>query len=163
MWLATSGTASPQRWKAPPATAAQAVAASSKVKLPPTIKTAFEAAYPKATIKNVSTEKEDGETRYEVESIDGAMARDLIYRADGTVVEMEEGLTETDLPQPVRDAVAAKYPQGKILKAEKLTRGTTVSYELQVKAGGRTHEVSLDPAGARVKTKKEVPEKESEK
>lgn len=91
---------------------------------------AFEAVYPKATITNVSTEKEDGEIRYEVESVDGAMARDLIYRADGTVVEMEEGLAETDLPQPVRDAVAAKYPKGRILKAERLAHGTTVSYEL---------------------------------
>ena len=163
IWLTTSGTASEQRWKAPPATAAHAAEAKPKVKLPSAIKTAFETAYPKATIKNVSMEKEDGEIRYEVESIDGTLARDLIYRADGTVVEMEEGLAEADLPQPVRDAVAAKYPKGKILKAEKLTRGTTVSYELRVKAGGKTHEVSLDPAGARVKTKKEAPEKESEK
>lgn len=156
-WLATSGVASAQEKKAP------AAKATPKVELPAPIKAAFEAAYPKATIKGVSTEKEGGEMHYEVESLDGTTARDLIYRADGTVVEMEEGLAQTDLPQPVLDAAAVKYPNGKILKAEKLTRGTTVSYELQIKAGKKTHQLVFDPAGAPVVAKKEAPEDESEK
>ena len=162
MWLAMSGTASVHKKKASPAKATHAAEAAQKVKLPEEIKTAFEAAYPKATIRNVSTEKENGEMHYEVESMDGTMARDLIYRADGTVVEMEETLAQIDLPKPVLDAAAGKYPQGKILKAERLTRGTTVSYELQIKAGKRTHEISLDPAGKPLVTKKEPSEKESE-
>jgi hypothetical protein len=158
-WLATSGVASARE----PGKATHAAKATPRVELPAPIKAAFEAAYPNATIKDVSTEKEDGETHYEVESMDGTMARDLIYRADGTVVEMEEALARTDLPQPVIDAAAVKYPNGKILKAERLTRGTTVSYELQIRVGKKTHQVVLDPAGAPVVTKKEAPENESEK
>jgi uncharacterized membrane protein YkoI len=163
LWLATGSVAAAPATSTLATKATHAAKAAPKVKLPATVRAAFETAYPKATIKNVSTEREDGEIHYEVESIDGTMARDLIYRADGTVVEMEEGLSEADLPPPVRDAVAAKYPKSKILKAERLTRGTTVSYELQVKTGKKTQEVTLDPAGAPVKTKKEASEKESER
>jgi hypothetical protein len=138
---------------------AAGAAKASKVELPQAIRQAFEKAYPNATIKDVSTEKEDGETRYEVESIDGTTARDLIYRADGSVVEMEEVIPETDLPQPVRDAIAIKYPKGKLLKAERLTRGTTVLYEMQIKVGKKTRQLVLDPSGARVKAAAEAPEK----
>jgi hypothetical protein len=159
MWLATSGVASAQAT----GKATHPAKAVSRVELPAPIKAAFEAAYPNATIKNVSTEKEGGETHYEVESMDGTLARDLIYRADGTVVEMEEALARTDLPQPVLDAAAHKYPNGKILKAERLTRGTTVSYELQIKVGKKTHQLVLDPAGAPVVAAKEAAENESEK
>jgi hypothetical protein len=163
VWLATIGVATAQEKKVVTPTATHAVKATPRVELPAAIKAAFDAAYPSATIKNVSMEKEDGEIHYEVESMDGTMARDLIYRADGTVVEMEEGLAESDLPRPVLDAVAGKYPKGKILKAERLTRGTTVSYELQIKVGRKTHQVVFDPTGASGATKKEAPERESEK
>jgi hypothetical protein len=38
-----------------------------------------------------------------------------------------------------------------------------VSYELQIKVGRKTHQVVFDPTGASVATKKEAPERESEK
>jgi hypothetical protein len=157
------GVATTPKAKAPATKATRAAKAAPKVELPAAIKIAFEAAYPNGAIKGVTTEKEDGELHYEVESIDGTMARDLIYRADGTVVEMEEGFSEADLPQPVRDAVVAKHPNGRILRVERLTRGATVTYELQVKVGKKTHEVALDPDGAPVENREEAPEKESEK
>ena len=134
------------------ATPAKAPNAAHKVELPAAVKTAFESAYPKATIKNVSTEKHAGALCYEVESMDGTQARDLVYHADGTVVEMEEAITQADLPQPVQQAIAAKYPKGKILKAERLTRGATLLYEVRVDDGGKTHEVRFNPTGALVKS-----------
>jgi hypothetical protein len=171
LWLVTSGVAAAQDQGAATAktphhakaAAGATHAAKAKVELPAAIKSAFEAAYPTGTIKNVSKETEDGELRYEVESIDGSMARDLIYRVDGTVVEIEEALATADLPPPVRDAISARYPEGKVLKAERLTRGATVVYEMRIRLHKRTREVVLDPSGALVRNKKEASERESEK
>src|SRR5215472_12601826 len=90
--VAAQGTAAPSKSTSKPA---------PKVTLPPAIDAAFKKAYPNATIKNVSKEKENGVEVYEVESLDGNQPRDLIYKADGTVVEYEEQVPESSVPAAV--------------------------------------------------------------
>lgn len=63
--------------------------AAPKLGWTPAIEAAFKKAYPNATVKAVSKEKEDGKVQYEVESMDGTQARDVIYLADGTLVLMK--------------------------------------------------------------------------
>jgi hypothetical protein len=119
----------------------------SKKDLPAPVLSAFQRAYPKATIKGLSTETEEGKTYFEIESVEGRVKRDLLYLADGTVAEIEESVAAADLPVPVKAAVEARHAKGKIAKAEKSTRGAVVSYDVVIRSGKTTFEMSLDPAG----------------
>jgi len=130
---------------AKPATPPKPAAAKPKVTLPPAVEAAFKAAYPSATINNVSKEKEGGQEIYEVESVDRGLHRDLNYKADGTVVDMEEEVAEADLPASVAAAIKTRYPKATVAKREKLTKGATVTYEIQLKGG--PGEVVLTPDG----------------
>jgi len=115
--------------------------------LPAAIKTAFTQAYPSATIKGVSTEKEDGKVVWEVESMDGAQGRDLLYSPDGQLIEVEEAINAATLPAAVRDAVAKAAPGAPILKAEHVKKGTTETFEVQVKTAKGNKELAFTPAG----------------
>ncbi|HKW03240.1 MAG TPA: PepSY-like domain-containing protein [Vicinamibacterales bacterium] len=134
-----------------PATPAKPAAAKPKVTLPPAIEAAFKAAYPSATINNVSKEKEAGQEIYEVESVDRGLHRDLNYKADGTVIDTEEEVAEADFPASVASAIKTRYPKATVVKREKLTKGATVTYEIQLKGG--PGEVVLTPDGKWVSPK----------
>jgi hypothetical protein len=136
---------------AKPAAPPKQAAAKPKVTLPPAVEAAFKAAYPSATINNVSKEKEGGQEIYEVESVDRGLHRDLNYKADGTVVTMEEEVAEADLPAVVATAIKTRYPKATITKREKLTEGGKTSFEVQLKGG--PSEVVLTPDGKWVSPK----------
>lgn len=132
--------------KAAPAAKAENPAA----KLPKVILDAFTKAYPKAVIKNVAEEKENGKTTWEVESTDNGMARDLVYNPDGTVVDIEEEVAAASLPPAVTAALKAKYPKAAITKAEKLTTGKTFVYELTIGGAGSVTSIELTADGKAV-------------
>ncbi len=129
-----------------PAPAPKAQTAPAKVALPAAIDAAFKKAYPKATIKNVSKEMEDGKEVYEVESIDNGMARDIVYLPGGTVVSYEEAISIASLPAAVTAAVKTRYPKATISIAEKLFEKGVMNYELILK-GADVTEVTLAPNG----------------
>jgi hypothetical protein len=128
----------------PPASKAPAPAA--KVVLPAAIDAAFKKAYPAATIKHVSKEKEGGKEVYEVESVDNGLARDLVYMPDGTVVSYEEQIAEASLPPAVASALKARYPKATYTRIEKLFEKNTMSYEIALK-GAPVGEAVLTPEG----------------
>jgi hypothetical protein len=134
----------------------------AKTDLPAPVLAAFQKAYPKATIKGASMESEGGKTYYEIESLDGKVKRDLLYLANGTVTEIEESVTPADLPPSVITAVSTKHPSGKIEKLEKVTRGAVVAYDVVVKSGKTTYEMSIDPTGKVLKESKATGKKEGE-
>ena len=115
--------------------------------LPDAVLAAFKAAYPKAEIRGASKEVENGVTQYEVESVDGKLNRDLIYAADGKVLELEEAVAPESLPAAVKATLARDYADAKILKAETLTKGGTMVYELSLQGKDRKIGVTIDPAG----------------
>lgn len=119
---------------------------TAKVALPAAVEAAFTKAYPHATIKNVSKETEHGRVQFEVESMDGVQARDLIYRPDGTLVLYEELIPASAVPAAVLSAVKSRYPKATIVRCEKLFQDGTMNYELALK-GAAAKEVTLSPAG----------------
>jgi hypothetical protein len=121
---------------------------AAPVALPPAIDVAFKKAFPTATIRNVSKEKENGREQYEVESTDQGKGRDLIYLADGTLVEMEEELSAAELPTAAAAAITARYPTATITKRERLTitKGHVVQYEVAL-SGVKVKEVVLTADG----------------
>jgi len=115
--------------------------------LPDSIKTAFAKSYPKAKIKACSQEMRDSINVYEVESIDNKLSRDLIYTSSGKALEIEEQVAESSLPRVLLVSIGKLYESGKIKRAEKLTKGDTVEYEVTVKVGGKTREIVADSIG----------------
>jgi hypothetical protein len=142
---------------AKPAPAAKA--SDPAAKLPAPILTSFRTSYPNATIKGVAKETEGGKTAWEVESIDNGLARDLVYNPDGTVVEIEEQIDAASLPAVVSAALKAKYPAATVTKAEKMTKGTTLTYEMALK-GAAVKSVEITPDGKLLPAAKEKDEKE---
>ena len=133
-----------------------------KKDVPVAVMSAFQKAYPNAKIKGYSTEKENGKTFFEIESMRGKMSLDVEFLPDGTVNEVEEGVAAKDLPTPVMDAVKAKYPKGTVAKGEKKTVGTTISYELKVTVGKTRAGIEIDPSGKVIRESKGGANKEKE-
>ncbi len=119
--------------------------------VPEPVLAAFEKAYPNATVKGYSKEKDDaGQTVYEVECEEGKVKRDVTYLADGTLVSVEETVEQSELPSAVKAAVDTRFPGGKILKIEKIVRSDRVAYEFQIRHNGRKTEVAFDLDGKEV-------------
>jgi len=146
--IAIAQTAKPVTNSAPTAKAANpaAKAANPAAKLPAPILTAFRTSYPNATIKDAAKETKNGKTVWEVESIDNGLTRDLIYNPNCTVAEIEEETAIASVPVAVTDAIKVKYPKASITKAEKMTVGQTVKYELTLK-GASVASIELTPDG----------------
>jgi Putative beta-lactamase-inhibitor-like, PepSY-like len=125
--------------------------------LPAAVLSAFKAAYPNAVIRGASKEVENGVTQFEVESMDGTLARDLLYAPDGKVIELEEAIAAADLPAAVKATLAKEYPGYEVAKAETLTKGAVKQYELTLKP--KMLGVTIDPNGKIVEKAPEKPEK----
>ena len=120
--------------------------------VPAAVIAAFKNSYPKATIRGYAQEKENGKVFYEIESREGTTQRDVLYNADGTVAEVEESITGTDLPADAQQAIKQKYPRAVIVLAEKTTAGDTVGYEVSLRNGKKRIGMEFDSSG-KVKTK----------
>jgi Putative beta-lactamase-inhibitor-like, PepSY-like len=134
-----------------------------KKDLPKEALTSFHKNYPNAIIKGASLEKEHGKTYYEIESRDGSHHRDILYTERGKVAELEESLASSDIPDFVKSSVMKKYPSCEINKAEKVTSGNKISYELIVQTGMQKDEVVLDSKGNIKKMEKMKKENEEGK
>lgn len=129
--------------------AARPADAQDSLALPAVVLTAFRQAYPNARILHATRERHDGKIVYEVESLDGSLRRDLLYDPEGRAVEIEELIPVDSLPEAVRKAVARDLPTARVAGAERIMRGETVLYEVQVRHDGRTTYLTYDPRGER--------------
>jgi hypothetical protein len=130
--------------------AAQEVSAQllSRDDVPSEVISAFEGAHPNATVKSYSKEERGGATVYEIESMEGSRRRDFVYTEDGALLETEEPLPPGRLPDPVKQALSAQFPDYRIISAEKLTRkGAPVEYGVVIRKGKKRLEVRCDKSG----------------
>ena len=139
----------------------------SKKEVPAAVLKSFTAAYPNAKAHSYAKETEKGETFYELETTDGKVKRDILFKADGAIAEVEEMLTKENIPEAVSKTLAAEFPKGKILGVEKTTKGTDATYEAHLMNGKEKLEVVLSGDGKIqkkevVKSKKAKGEKEEE-
>jgi uncharacterized membrane protein YkoI len=112
--------------------------------LPPAVKATVEAESKGATVKGISSEKENGKTVYELETLVNGRTRDLMIDAAGKVYLVEEQLDLDKAPAPVRAALEAR---GKIVALESVVEHGKTRYEGQVrtKAGKKVAiEVNAD-------------------
>jgi uncharacterized membrane protein YkoI len=131
--------------------AASARAADEKVpldQLPKPVTATAKSKYPSAVITAAVKEVEDGKTTYEVTLKDKGDSIDLVIKPDGTLVAIEKLIDAKDLPKPVAAAINAKYPGATIKKAEEVTEGDVISYEVGLTtADKKSVGLTLDPKG----------------
>jgi uncharacterized membrane protein YkoI len=134
--------------------------------LPKAVLKAAKAQFPGAKIRGASKEVEDGETMYEVEmTVDGKNV-DLLIEPNGEIEAIEKEIEIEDLPRAVLKAARARFPKGKIEKAEEITsEDDKVVYELSiVTKGEETVELVIVPNGKILENEdEEKDEKEAKK
>lgn len=118
--------------------------------MPAAVRTAFEHTHPNATIDHWAAETKDGQPVFEIESHEGQQKRDLLYAADGRLIESEETIEVASLPEAVRQAVTKAFPQATMQKAERVVRGQVTEYEISLK-GAKVKEMVLNTDGTVVK------------
>ena len=119
----------------------------AKKDLPKEVASAFSKAYPNAVINGTSKETKKKTTYYEIESVEGKTHRDLLYKADGTIAEIEETIALTDAPPALQESITKDHPKASVAKVEKLTKGEKISYEVQIKEGKKSKELKFDSTG----------------
>jgi hypothetical protein len=131
--------------------ASSASAQEKKIKrsdLPPAVEKTVAVQSAGATIRGFSTEKENGQTLYEVEMTVSGHNKDVSMTADGSIVEVEEQVALDSLSPEVKAAFEAKAGDGRILKVESLTKkGKLVAYEAKVETNGKKTEIQVGPDG----------------
>jgi uncharacterized membrane protein YkoI len=115
-----------------------------KKDLPAAVQKAMESEVQGSTVKGFAKEIEDGKTFYEVETTKNGHTRDLLFDPSGSLVEVEEEVALDSLPAAVKSALSG---QGKLLKVESVTKGTTTVYEGHIEKGGKKSEVKVTPDG----------------
>ena len=69
-------------------------------------------------------------------------------KPDGTILEIEKEIAVKDLPAAVAGAIKAKYPASTIKKAEEVTEGEKVTFEvIVIREGTKPRELTLDKTG----------------
>jgi hypothetical protein len=135
--------------------------AVEKENLPEAVLKAFQKAYPNVQIAGYDTETEKGQTHYEIETKADQFEKDYIYLEDGTLVQIEEGMPVKSLPQSVMGALKKAHPGGEVEEAEKITRGTTIEYEIVVEVDDGEFEMLVSSDG-QVLASGEMEEEEEE-
>ena len=93
-------------------------------KIPAAVRTAFQDAYPQATIRGCAKEVEKGRTAYEISSTEGKTGHDVLFYEDGTPIVIEETIDIADLPEAVRKAWNERFAAHAVELVERVMRDT---------------------------------------
>lgn len=130
---------------------ASAEKAVSRSSLPPAVEKTVQEQTQGATIRGISSEKEDGVFEYEVEMTVDGHGRDIAIAKDGTLLETEDEVAMNSLPSNVQSALQAKAAGAKITKVESLTKkGKLVAYEAATLKGSKKGEIQVGPSGEKL-------------
>ena len=120
---------------------------------PAAVQAAITKAVGSSTIKKVTKETKKGETKYEAEFDVNKVEHSVEVSATGEVLEEETEIDAKTLPQPVTDAVKAKYVDGTLGEANEVKEKGSTFYEVDVKVGKDQHELKIDSSGKVLKDK----------
>ena len=99
-------------------------------------------------VDQVTREVERGKVVYDVEAtVGGKHVEFLIADADGVVLGTENEIEFGQLPAPVRAAAEKYFGTSAGLKAMKGVEYGETHYEIEGPKGGKTVEITFDPAG----------------
>ena len=117
-------------------------------KVPAAVMNAVKRKFPMAKIEGAEKNVEDGKTTFEIGIEQDDRDITVSLKEDGTILEIEKEIAVKDLPTAVKSAIAAKYPRATLKKAEEVTEGDKVTYEvIVVPESKKAREVAFDRAG----------------
>jgi uncharacterized membrane protein YkoI len=130
-----------------------AAAAGLQLKdLPPAVQKTVQETLKGGQVRNISREKEDGVTQYEVETMLNGKRRDFNVDAKGQLLVVEEETDLATIPAPARAAIEKRAAGGKITVVELFLRGGETLYEAAYTSkGGKKHEVLVKADGTETK------------
>ena len=133
-------------------------------KLPKAVSGAVEKMFPKAKVVSASKELADKKTVYEVTIKDGKQNVQVTVTPEGEITEVEKEIAAKDLPKEVTAVLDDKYAKATIKKAEEVTKGKELTYEvLLVTKDKKTLEIKFDPKGKVLNVEEKKEEKKGEK
>lgn len=115
--------------------------------LPKAVQDAIKKRFQKAEIMSVEKETEKKSVVYEVELKSDGKKYEIEVNANGKILEIEEKIAFTDLPKDVQSAVKKRFPKAVVTEAKKESKGNSVFYEIELKAGKKEYEVTVDSKG----------------
>lgn len=116
--------------------------------LPAAVQKAVDEQSKGATIRGFNLEIEHGQTFYEAKMTTNGQGKDVLFDANGNVVEVETEVAFDSLPAAVQSGLQAKAGAGKLGKVESLTKhGSLVAYEAMVTTNGKKSEIQVAPDG----------------
>lgn len=111
--------------------------------IPQAVLDRFESDYPDA--RKVEWEVEND--LYEVEFKNQGKEIEITYDELAQILQMEEEIEVSELPQAVQSYIDANYSGASIDEAERSTLGETVEYEVEIDSGGSELELVFDANG----------------
>jgi uncharacterized membrane protein YkoI len=122
-------------------------------KIPKRVMQTLETTFPKAAIQKWTMEKENGAVVYDIEFTQEGVKFGADILENGTISNWEMAIPSEELPEPARDAVAAKYPGvvwKEIMQVTNVKDGKDVleGYEILLQtADNKEVEVTVSPDG----------------
>ena len=123
----------------------------SREMVPVEVLNSFQKSYPKGVVRGYEEEIEHGKTFFEIESMEGETRRDLLFSPSGEIVEIEEVVPKTEIPESIQQVIGTQFPQAEIRRVEKTTRHGRTSYEIGFKQGDKKFSREFDVQGLLVK------------
>lgn len=99
--------------------------------VPTDLKTTFEQNYPNATDAEWEMEGDSYKVEFEIDRED----QEIWYAADGKTAKMEREITEKDLPQTIKSAIADRYAGYKVDSVEMTEVDNSATYEVELEKG----------------------------
>ena len=142
------------------ATLGQATAGEKELtrsQVPNAVLGAFEKAHPNVQSVEFEEGSFEGKTAYEVEYKENGREYELLYSADGSLVQKEEEIDIKALPESIVQSINRAYPKATIKEAEKVMKpdGEVIAYEVEIKEGGKEFEIELDAGGKILKSEQD--------
>jgi uncharacterized membrane protein YkoI len=124
-------------------------------KVPKAVLKAVKAKFKDAKLVSAEKESANGKVVYEINLKVKDQTIEVSATPDGKIISIEKTISVKELPKPVAETLARKYPKAAIKVVEEIRHGEKVSYEvLLVTADKKTFEVVLDPKGKVVEEEK---------
>jgi hypothetical protein len=120
--------------------------------VPKAVTDAVKLKFPRAELKEAVKDVEDDETTFEISLLNAGKHVTVSLDDEGEIEEIETEIAVSDLPKPVTDAIAGKYPKATLKKAEEIVEiedgKEEKAYEVDVvTAEGKSVEVKIDGSG----------------
>jgi hypothetical protein len=128
--------------------AEKAVTMIQEKDLPAAVKAALARDKPAgATFRGFEREVIDGKLYFEVQMTVAGKGREILYRPDGSILEIERETTIGEIPAPAREAIRKAMGDGTLRKVDVITRGQQVLYEGELLIKGQKSQVRVDAKG----------------